>query len=159
MLHYREMISIDVGRGAIAFIDADDFPHVGRYTWRVRDDGYVQRTWMSQYTMRHELLHRFVMNAGPGELVDHRNGDRWDCRKENLRVATLSQNAANRASLAGRTWKGIFQHGETWKARIKVDQQSIYLGCFSTPEEAALAYDIAAKKLFGEFACVNFSTR
>lgn len=149
------MMSIDVGSGCIAIIDDEDFPRVAESSWHVREDGYVQRTWTREGKIFHELLHRFVMNAEPDDIVDHENTDRWDCRKENLRVATLSQNAANR-SFAG-PWKGIFRHGNKWKARIKIHQQNIYLGCFDTSQEAALAYDLAAKKLFGDFARLNFS--
>lgn len=151
------MISVDVGDGCLALVDDEDFPEVSLHTWRIRPDGYVQRTWIEDGQTRHELLHRFVMKAADEDVVDHENGDRWDCRKENLRVATLSQNAANRPTTAqGRAWKGIFPHGNCWKARIKVEGQNVYLGSFQRPEEAAYAYDIAAKRLFGEFARLNF---
>lgn len=149
------MMAIDVGSGCIALVDDEDYERASAFAWHVREDGYVQRTWTRDGKVFHDLLHRFVMNANPEDIVDHENNDRWDCRKENLRVATLSQNAANR-SFAG-PWKGIFRHGDKWKARIKIDQKNIYLGCFNTPEEAAFAYDMAAKKLFGEFARVNFT--
>lgn len=151
------MTHIDVGSGCIALIDDEDFHRVSPYPWRIRSDGYVQRTWMIHGGANYELLHRFITNAGQDEIVDHENTDRWDCRKENLRIATLSQNSANR-SFPG-PWKGIFEHEGKWKARIKINQQNIYLGSFQTPEEAAYAYDVAAKKLFGEFARVNFSER
>lgn len=151
------MISIDVGKGCIALIDDEDFSEVSKYTWRIRPDGYVQRTWIEDGRTEHELLHRFVTQASPDHVVDHENRDRWDCRKENLRVATLSQNAANRATTAAnRDWKGIFPHGNRWKARIKMEGQNVYLGSFESAEQAAYAYDVAAKQLFGEFAQLNF---
>ena len=151
------MVAIDVGNGLMALIDDEDLARVEQLTWRVREDGYVQRTWIENGRTCHELLHRFVMNAAEDEVVDHEHGDRWDCRKENLRIATLSQNAANRPTTSKeRAWKGICPHGNRWKARIKLEGQSVYLGSFQTPEEAAYAYDVAAKRLFGSFARLNF---
>jgi hypothetical protein len=151
------MLSIDIGNGLMALIDDEDLPRVEPFTWRIRDDGYVQRTWIEEGRTRHELLHRFIMDASEDVLVDHENGDRWDCRKENLRVATFSQNAANRPTTSlERAWKGIYPHGNRWKARIKREGQNVYLGSFQTPQEAAYAYDAAAKRLFGEFARLNF---
>lgn len=151
------MISIDVGGGLLALIDDEDLSRVEPFTWRIRDDGYVQRTWMEDGKTCHELLHRFVMDVHDEDvIVDHENGDRWDCQKDNLRVATLSQNAANRPTTAERAWKGIYPHGNRWKARIKREGQNVYLGSFQTPQEAAYAYDAAAKRLFGEFAHLNF---
>lgn len=151
------MISIDVGNGLLALIDDEDLARVERFTWRIREDCYVQRTWIEDGKTCHELLHRFVMNADENELVDHENGDRWDCQKHNLRVATFSQNAANRPTTAqDRAWKGIYRHSNRWKARIKLEGQNVYLGSFQTAQEAAYAYDVAAKRLFGEFAHLNF---
>ncbi|MCJ7609759.1 AP2 domain-containing protein, partial [Candidatus Bathyarchaeota archaeon] len=77
-------------------------------------------------------------------------------QKDNLRVATLSQNAANRPTTSDRAWKGIYPHGNKWKARIKLEGQNVYLGSFQTPQEAAYAYDAAARRLFGDFARLNF---
>lgn len=151
------MIAIDIGSGLFALIDDEDLSRVELHTWRIRDDGYVQRTWGEEGRMCHELLHRFIMDAAEDQVVDHENGDRWDCRKENLRVATLSQNAANRPTTSQeRAWKGIFPHGNRWKARIKLEGRNVYLGSFPSPQEAAYAYDVAAKRLFGEFARLNF---
>lgn len=151
------MISIDVGGGLLALIDDEDLPRVTPFTWRIREDAYVQRTWIEGGRTCHELLHRFIMNALEDQVVDHENGDRWDCQKGNLRVATLSQNAANRPTTSKeRDWKGIYPHGNRWKARIKLEGQNVYLGSFQTPQEAAYAYDVAAKRLFGDFARLNF---
>lgn len=151
------MISIDVGNGLLALIDDEDFLRVEPYTWRAREDGYIQRTWIEEGKTYHELLHRFIMEAAEDEVVDHENGDRWDCQKHNLRVATLSQNAANRPTTSQeRDWKGIYPHGNRWKARIKLEGRNVYLGSFPSPQEAAYAYDVAAKRLFGDFARLNF---
>lgn len=150
------MVSIDVGDGLIAFIDDEDYPRVSKHTWRIRDDGYVQRTWKIGDRYHHELLHRFVLRAAPEDLVDHWRGERWDCRKENLRIVTHQQNCMNRAPRDGRQYKGIYPHGRKWKARIKMDGVNQYIGIFDSPEDAARAYDEAARQMFGEFARLNF---
>lgn len=153
----RDVALLDVGDGFVAAVDAEDYERVSAFLWRVRPDGYAQ---CSQGDGRgrtlHELLHRFVMRARPDELVDHENGIRLDCRKENLRVTTPQQNAWNRAPKEGKTWKGIYPHGRKWKARIKIDGQSVYLGLYDTAEIAARAYDEAARRLFGIYARLNF---
>lgn len=93
--------------------------------------------------------------------VDHVNGDGLDNRHENLRQATRQQNHVNsRAHLTVRgeprveIWKGVTldRRSGRWLAQIK----SRRIGTFSTPGEAARAYDAAAREAFGEFACVNF---
>lgn len=103
-------------------------------------------------------LHTFLTGL---LLVDHANGDGLDNRRANLREATRQQNAQNRRrrcdNRAG--FKGVskvYRRRNLWRAVIHVRGQQVSLGCFRTPEEAALAYDTAARDLFGEFAALNF---
>lgn len=149
---------LDLGGGAWAVVDAEDWPGASLHLWRLRPDGYVQRSWSEGGRTFHELLHLFVLRGlvPPGALVDHENGLRWDCRKGNLRPATGRENAWNRAPVAGKAWKGVAEHRGRWKARIKVDGRSVHLGVYDSPEIAAYAYDKAARELFGEFARLNF---
>lgn len=149
---------VDLGDGTYAFVDAEDWPRVSRHAWRAREDGYVQRTWAEGGRTRHELLHHFVMRGRvrPGEVVDHAFGERWNCRKACLRVATGRENSMNRAPLTGKEYKGVAPHRGRWKARIKTGGRSVHLGVYDTPEMAAMAYDEAARQLFGEFARLNF---
>lgn len=147
---------VRLGPGRFALVDPKDWPRVREHTWRERDDGYVQRTYGEKDRTRHELLHRFVMKAKPEEMVDHEDGNRLDCRRSNLRKAGAQENAFNRAPRDGRKWKGIAPHGLKWKARIKKDGKGVYIGLYDTPEEAARAYDLAARRLFGRFARLNF---
>jgi hypothetical protein len=101
-------------------------------------------------------MHRVVTQAVQGQEVDHINGDRLDNRRENLRIVTRSQNAMNR-KWNGSKPKGVSRNYnprslKPFTARIQFNGKPIFLGNFSTVEEAAQAYNEAAAKYFGEYA-------
>lgn len=102
-------------------------------------------------------LHRELLGVtDPKIIVDHRNGDTFDCRRSNLRIATHQQNMANRANSKFRSLpKGVKRYGGGFRASIQDHGQIIHLGCFYCPIEAAKAYDKAAIDIFGEFARTN----
>lgn len=106
-------------------------------------------------------LHRAVMLSAGHVLtalddVDHRDCDPLNNRRSNLRVATSSGNGANRKrAWAASGYKGVYSHGDRWRAQITKDQRRHHLGLFVTPEEAARAYNEAAVRLFGEYAHLN----
>ena len=105
-------------------------------------------------------LHREIMRAIKGEFVDHINGNTLDNRKENLRICSSKQNSRNSKKNKNNSsgFKGVAWHKskKVWVAYIKVDYKNKHLGVYNTPENAAKAYDEAAKKYFGEFAKLNF---
>ena len=114
-----------------------------------------------------KLFHRLLMEIHHPELrdnpnlqVDHINGNRLDNRKENLRLVTPQQNNMNRKPLKNSTskYKGVFwdKNRNKWLVLIMIGDKSRYLGRYQDEREAALAYDKAAKKLFGEYAHLNF---
>jgi hypothetical protein len=108
---------------------------------------------------RSEQLHRVVWllvhgDWPPGKL-DHRDLDKANCRIENLRPATSSQNGANRLSPRARTSpgaKGIYFLRNRWHAGIRHNGKRIHIGVFNDLEAAKSAYDKQAQLLFGEFA-------
>ncbi len=89
-------------------------------------------------------------------VLDHIDGDPSNNRVENLRVATPSENCRNSRPKRRTGFRGVGQHSGKWRARIETDEGSKYLGHFLTAEEAARAYDEAAKLYHKEFACLNF---
>lgn len=100
-----------------------------------------------------------LLGAVGGLYIDHRNGNGLDNRRDNLRRATMSQNIANQFPRGGSSkYKGVCRSKRSggWLAQICVNRKSIYLGRFGTEEEAARAYDVKAKEVWGEFARLNF---
>lgn len=151
-------VRIPLTQGKFALIDEDDFEEVSRYRWHVvgvKDDKPYAMNRVNRL-----FMHRLITKALPGELVDHRNCDGLDNRRTNLRIATKSLNTANQRPKRGGTskYKGVYQPKSStlWVAYITKDQKRTYLGSFISEEDAAHAYDMAAIKLFGEFARVNF---
>lgn len=106
------------------------------------------------------LVHRVIMDAPQGIMIDHINRDGLDCRRANMRFATNAQNQANRAHSAGTTsrHKGVTWHEDNrvWGARIVVGQSTVGLGSFKDEDAAGRAYDRAAVEAWGEFARLNF---
>lgn len=86
------------------------------------------------------------------QFVDHEDNNPWNDRIENLREASRQQNRANSVSSNILGLKGVYRHGNKFKARINYEGKLIYLGLFATKEEASAAYKAAATHLFGEFA-------
>ena len=144
------MTFVPLGHETFAMIDDADAFEVMKNKWHLSHGGYavIGRTGM--------LLHRLVMNPTGNEQIDHRNGNRLDCRKSNLRRATMYENARNRAGTPGKL-KGIRRTATgRWAAHIGFNGSVQYLGTFDTDREAAIAYDDAARRLHGEFARLNF---
>lgn len=148
-------VAIRLTQGKVALIDVEDLPRVSKYSWCAAWMHYDWRA-VGHVEGKTVTLHRFVMNAQPGQEVDHINGDGLDCRKSELRFATHSQNNQNAYRVKPGSFKGVRPSGKKWGARIKVDGKQYHLGVSDTPEGAARLYDAAAIKHFGEFAKLNF---
>jgi len=104
-------------------------------------------------------MHRFLMQPPPGMQIDHINGDGLDNRRCNLRLATNTQNRRNGKAHSDGTsrFKGVCwdKFRGRWRADITFENRSIHLGRFHSETDAAIAYDAAARDLFGEFARLN----
>lgn len=145
-------------------IDPEDEHLLDERTWVVeksRNTFYVHASYGDRRDDGRPMLHRLIMNAGPEDEIDHRNGNGLDVRKANLRKATRQQNAANRVkgSFENVTseFKGVYQRSPgRWVAQITVNNANRHLGSFASEEDAARCYDAAAVEAFGEFAKVNF---
>ena len=118
--------------------------------------GYPQISGVQKY--RSILLHRLVAQPEKGQYVDHINGNKFDCRRSNLRICTNGQNGMNRGPTRLNTTglKGVYKARSKFLASITFEGKVIRLGLFSDAVKAARAYDAAALEYFVEFAYCNF---
>lgn len=104
-------------------------------------------------------MHRLLVGLPPKskEKVDHINGQTLDNRKQNLRICSQAENCRNRSKDRRNTtgYKGPVWNRGAWAVRITFNYKGIYVGRYDTLEEAARAYNLKAKELFGEFAKLN----
>lgn len=152
-----DVAEITLSRGLTAIVDAADAGWLGEYSWYAQScaKGFYAATRPGRRGSPVVLMHRLIVGAQRGQVVDHANRNRLDNRRANLRLCTQSQNAANTTARFNK-FKGVFLTKDTFWSRITVSGKPRYLGSFATAEEAAAAYDTAAREAFGEFALCNF---
>jgi hypothetical protein len=158
------VIRIKLTGGLVALADDADADLLQSWKWRTQFGGGGCRyavAWDSSCKPRQLIrMHRLLLDAPPDALVDHISGNTLDNRRSNLRLATRSQNQANRklSCLSKVGLKGV-RHVTAGNARsrpymayIQVNGQRMFLGYFSTAEEAHQRYLEAAQEHFGQFA-------
>lgn len=159
---------IPLTQGKVAIVDAEDFERVSRHSWHYHAANRTNTKWYARARIDGNmvLLHRFILGVPPDKVTDHRNRDGLDCRRQNIRICTRSQNACNVA--ARRTNKTGFKGVQMVKdgryvvmLRVKDPlaprgQRDYYGGIFETAEAAARAHDALAAQYHREFASLNF---
>jgi len=147
---------IPLGRGQYAYVDAADYEWLSRWNWQLFGKGYAVRCEKGKTI----FMHREIMQAPAGMVVDHIDGNPRNNYRSNLRVCTPAENISNTAKRAGASsrFKGVFLLRKTgkWCAKIQFEGRSIWLGTFDDEVEAARAYDRKAVEIFGRFARPNF---
>lgn len=148
------MREIQLTKGMNAIVDDDDFELLSGFKWQTVCGGKYAARSTKLDGRKMIYMHRFIMGSPDGGIVDHKNGNTLDNRKENLRMATPCQNSWNMKPKNPRSgYKGVSMHTSgLWQARIRVNYKSIKLGYFRDPAEAHKAYCSAAIKYHGEFA-------
>lgn len=146
--------------GKCWIFDFEDLELVRGKKWHISQRGYPE-AYIPE--MRRGIsFHVLAMNPGPSKFVDHIDGNTLNNRRSNLRIVSPCQNVQNKVIMPYNQsgFKGITHYPKKkthqFRATIRVNKKWKHLGYFNTPEEAARAYDEAARYYFGEFACVNF---
>lgn len=146
---------IDVTKGAVAIVDDDDYEHLAQFKWHLHNAGYAVTTIKG----KKEYMHRIILSAKKGDVVDHANHNTLDNRKENIRICTHRENLRNSRNFGGRSkYRGVTEYKRSkykWAAKIVTEEGTVNIGYYRTEIEAAYAYDLAAKEHFGEFALLN----
>jgi hypothetical protein len=139
-------------------VDDEDYERLSKYKW-VRAGAYAVRCLGNN---KYIQMHREIMNAPAHLQVDHINQNKNDHRKCNLRLVTHSQNHCNIGKTAKNSislFKGVSWHKQNhrWYARLGSRINPRSLGGFDHEIKAALAFDKAAREVYGEYACPNFT--
>ncbi len=157
------MKQVRVSEVWFALVDDKDYDMVARYRWRLQRGG--KNVYAVAYIAgKTVFMHRLIMDAAKGTVIDHIDGDGLNNQRGNLRFCTRAQNFQNGRwrDTPGRTSKrkGVWRVKPPCKRcyRTGITANMVYtnIGSFFTEEEAARAYDAAARVLHGEFARPNF---
>jgi hypothetical protein len=157
------MIEIPLTKGKVAIIDDEDAQFVLKHKWRARSNGkgwYARTNIRVGDKQRTITMHRMILDAPRGSVVDHINHNPLDNRRCNLRFASPSQSNYNARKHQDNTsgYKGVYYERDrkTFRASINHERVRYRLGRFPSAEEAARVYDTAARVFHGEYACLNF---
>lgn len=145
----RGVVLIPVGRYHFAQVDHQD-AHLSEHLWNLRvshGTAYVENS-------NGQSLHRLIMGAPRGLVVDHLNGDGLDNRRKNLRLTTQSENRRNVAGPQRNSTSGVLgvswhKGSQRWVARIYHEGKNVDLGRYKTKEEAAEARLRGERELWG----------
>lgn len=164
----RSVKTIELTQGYETLIDDADFDRFSMYKWcanidRRRGKVYAYRKTQGPHEKRKSVyLHREILGVTDSKVrVDHDDGDGLNNQRYNIRTCSTRQNNMNqkkrRDGFSSR-YKGVCWHKRDQKfyAAIKINGRSKFLGRFDSERDAAMAYDAAARKHFGDFAVCNF---
>lgn len=162
-----KMKNIKIGKNKYAKVNNSDYPLVEKYSWHINSNGYAV-TFLPRIKINGKIkrpivyMHRLILNLQDKNLYcDHKNGNRADNTRTNLRPASPTQNSANipkkKFDSASSGFKGVSWSvlNKNWRCRVSHKGAQVWMGSFKKEEDAAVAYNKVAKELFGEFASLN----
>lgn len=147
-------------------LDKEDAEDVGEYSWSVMASN-LPRNWGTYYYASsctckkqtgYSLLHRFIMSAPKGKVVDHINRNTHDMRKDNMRICNRSMNCRNKKVLSNNSsgYRGVvfYDYGAAknnpkWFAYLDYHNKKINLGYYKKLEDAIAARKNGEIKYFG----------
>ena len=162
-------MNIPLTQGYFASVDPEDFDRFGGRNWAANvqtKSGIVVRVYAFRGVARPDgrtkmvYLHREIMGAQEGDPgIDHRDRNTLNCRRSNLRWATMAQNLSNRIhpKSVANGWIGVYRNKSgSYRGRISVNGHVYFTKAVRTPLEAAIDRDRLALLHHGEFATLNF---
>lgn len=151
-------------KGEEFWFDLEDYDKIKDYCWYY-SEGYLRtNTTIGKGIQDSFSLHRLLMDFPEGKEVDHiihpaKDQNKYDNRKQNLRIVNKSQNQMNKHLQENNTTGnvGVRWHSRDniWEAWISVCNESIYLGRFENKQDAIEARRVAENKYFGEYGFEN----
>jgi AP2 domain/HNH endonuclease len=166
----NEIRVIHLTRDQVTIVDRDDFEWLNQWKWQAEfcpnTSGFYAVRGIKDEAGKPGTarMHRLIIGAQPGQIVDHVDRNSLNNTRANLRIVTAEQNSVNCRLLKRHNTSGFRgvswdKRDKLWRAALSVNRRTIYLGGFKTPEAAAAAYDAAAKKQHGGFSPLNFAPR
>jgi hypothetical protein len=145
---------IPVGDETWALIDAEDYPLVCGYRWGINASGYVIATQTTQVVKSAVWMHRLVLMVGPSKIVDHRDHNKLDNRKKNLRPCSAAQNTWNQKLSSRNTSgiKGVSFVNRKWRGTVEA-VGVLHFKDFAIKEDAGAWVRAKREEVHGEFAC------
>ena len=156
---------INLTQGKFAQVDDDDYEFLMQWKWYIhvsKNNNYVCRSArIGEYSNKRCAIkmHRVILGITDSKVfVDHKDHNGLNNQKNNLRVATRSQNNTNRKSKRNGTsiYLGVSKFNNKWRASIRSNGNYFYIGLFISEIDAAKAYDKKAMELHGKWANFNF---
>jgi hypothetical protein len=149
------MKKILLTQGKYTLVDNEDYNELSKYNWCF-NGGYAKRGTSKK---GHFKMHRVILKAKKGHEIDHIDGNGLNNQKINLRIATRTQNQMNRVIQKNNQsgFKGVCwdKKSKKWLSQIRIKTHTKFLGYFVNLRDAAIEYNKAAKKYFGDFANLN----
>lgn len=145
-----------------ALVDDEDYKRLNIYKWHPVIKGsvlYVVRQDGKKNNRITHYMHREIIDIPDGKLIDHKNHDGLDNQRDNIRLCTQTENIRNarKRKNTSSIYKGVSYSKKRfkWESKIHIKNKTLHLGRYKKEIDAAIAYNKAALKLFGQFACIN----
>lgn len=154
------MKEVKLTKGKVALVDDEDYEWLNQYSWHASGNADGVFYARGYFRGRNVKMHRLILGIldDLGVEGEHIDGDGFNNQRSNLRVATRSQNGANRKGTGVSKYRGVsFQRkrSKPWMAAVQKDKQWKFIGRYHTEKEAAEAYNRVAAEIHGEFAYLN----
>lgn len=152
-------------KGRFAFVDDEDYDKVCGFSWYPSAFGHAISRRQENCQVKNYSMHRRILDVDSDDVVDHIDGNVLNNTRANLRITDHQGNATNQRKQRTRggkpttsKYKGVSWHkkNKRWESFVSVNGKQIRLGSFPDEEEAARAYDTAAREHYGKYGRFNF---